>query len=139
MTHRKAEASEVRRWDGDIAAANDLDRFRDWVVWGTGGAPPPDIRDGLTDDPVAEGFAREADDEWDDLPEEERWVAVVRAEEDDVDALVEEAQDVRGYAPYLAAASPQSAPPAPDEEDDMQAPLRDDVAPRRKVEQPRPT
>ena len=102
MTQRgKAEAADVQAWDETVAAKNELDEVRTWVVWGTGGAPPPDMRDGVTDDEVAVGFARAADPEWNDLPGEELWVATITADEDDVDALVSDTQAARGYTPYL--------------------------------------
>ncbi|HEV3400520.1 MAG TPA: hypothetical protein VG078_01765, partial [Acidimicrobiales bacterium] len=36
---RRAEAPGVRQWDHDVAAANELDEVRTWVVWGLGADP----------------------------------------------------------------------------------------------------
>jgi hypothetical protein len=98
---RKAECPGVDPWLETVAAANDLDEKRTWVVWGTGGAPPPDMRDSLTEKRVAEEFAQSADPEWTDSPPEERWMVLLAADEDDVDALVAETHSARGYTPYL--------------------------------------
>ncbi|MDQ4149804.1 MAG: hypothetical protein M3164_07450 [Actinomycetota bacterium] len=98
---RKAEAEDVQQWDETVAAANELDELRTWVVWGSGAAPPPDMRESVTDDEVAAGFAKAADPEWEEVPPEERWVAMITADEDDVDALVAETNSARGFTPYL--------------------------------------
>jgi hypothetical protein len=98
---RKAEASDVDPWLETVAARNELDEKRTWVIWGTGGAPPPDMRDYLTEDQVAEEFAQGADPEWAKFPAEERWTVLITADEDDADALVFETLSARGYTPYL--------------------------------------
>lgn len=129
---RRAEADDVRRWDGVVAARNELDDQRRFVVWGTG-APPPDLRGTDEAADLADAFVRPHDPEWCELPEGERWAVVVTADETDIDELTADASSVRGHAPYLA-------PGRTDEAGDtgMDSPLRDDVAPRRKVDQPRP-
>jgi hypothetical protein len=33
---RRAEADDVRDWEGVVAEANELDEVRSWVVWGLG-------------------------------------------------------------------------------------------------------
>jgi hypothetical protein len=101
MTKRKAEASDVDPWMETVAARNELDEKRTWVIWGTGGAPPPDMREALTDNRVVEEFARAADPEWTEFPREERWTVLIPGDEDDIDALVADTGSARGYTPYL--------------------------------------
>jgi hypothetical protein len=98
---RKAETRAARSWTQTVASGNRLDEVRTWVVWGSGCAPPPDMRDGMTDDQVALDFARAADPEWTQTPDEERWTVLMTSDEDEVDSLVAETESARGYAPYL--------------------------------------
>lgn len=102
---RKAEARRVRSWQGDVAAANELDEVRDWVVWGFG-APPEraaepveELSGTVPGTELAETIAKQRDPEW--AEEDDRWVVTIRADEDDVDAWVQDDETIRGYAPYL--------------------------------------
>lgn len=112
---RKAETPGVRSWTQTVATGNRLDEVRTWVVWGEGGAPPPDMREEQTDDEVALNFARAADPEWTQLPDRERWAVLMTADEDDVDALVSQTQSARSYTPYLI--PNRVTPPERDEEE----------------------
>ena len=129
---RKAEASEVRSWHGTVAAANELDSDRRWVVWGVG-PEAPSMLGGEAANDIAEGIARAADEEWQNFDPAERWVVLVSAEETDLDELLEDSGSTRGYAPYLVPGKTEEMP-----DGYMKGRLRGDVALRRKVDQPRP-
>jgi hypothetical protein len=111
---RRAEAPGVRQWDHDVAAANELDEVRTWVVWGLGADPVVPDRAAAPDvDPedtpetarpandIAWSMAAERDPEWAGEPEYDRWAILFDADEDDVDEWAQDDERVRGYAPYL--------------------------------------
>jgi hypothetical protein len=132
---RRAEASGVRRWDGDVAAANDLDEVRTWVVWGLGADPatperaaaPAEADDepiGRPGNDIAVTIAAGNDEEWAAAPEFDRWVVLIDADEDDIDDWAGDDERVRGYAPYpLQVADPDTEP--------MAGTLRPDMVERR--------
>jgi hypothetical protein len=129
---RRAEANDVRSWDRGVAEANDLAEVRAWVVWGVGAPPeraaqPEDAeaRAGEPGNDIAHQMAAERDPEW--AESQDAWVSVVRADEDDVDAWVQDEAGVRGYAPYLHA--PEDAAARPEIQKGV---LRGDVIRRRK-------
>lgn len=125
---------KLRSWVGDNAIRNDLDVARDWVVWGVGAAPPEEMPDAGGANDVAQMVARGNDPEWFETDEAYRWVITIRAYESDIDAVARDHPDsVWGYAPYLAEGKPEEMPATY-----MRGTLRNDVAPRRKVDQPRP-
>lgn len=130
---RRAEADGVRPWDGDVAAANELDEVRTWVVWGLGADPADPERAAAPDDQpslgrpgndIARSMAEANDPEWADWPDFDRWVVLLDADEADVDAWAEEDARVRGYEPYLLQAPDPSTEP-------MEGRLRGDVVKRR--------
>jgi hypothetical protein len=130
MSPRRAEARDTREWQKDVAAANELEEVRTWVVWGVS-APPKRAaeereRPGRPGDEVARGIARTNDAEWPD-GSDEAWVILLEADEDEVDAWVLEDESVRGYAPYLM--EPENAAARPER---MRGVLRGDVVRRRK-------
>jgi hypothetical protein len=132
MTKRRAEALDVRPWDGVVAEANELGEVRTWVLWGTG-APPEraaepeqDERPGEPGTDIAREIADATDPGW--SSSEPTWIRVVEADEDEVDALVLEDEHVRGYAPYLV--NPEDAAARPRI---MRGVLRGDVVKRRKA------
>ena len=137
---RKAEAREVRTWQGDVAAANELDEVRHWVVWGFGppserSAEEPDDGDRPPSEPgndVADAIARGRDPEW-AAEEGDRWVVILRADEDDVDEWVDADETVRGYAPYLLERDATRA-----DTDAMRGVLRPDRVRRRRFDTGRP-
>ena len=129
---RKAEASEVRSWHGTVAAANELDSDRKWVVWGVG-PEAPSIIGGEPANDIAEGIAQAADPEWSTFGRDERWVVTVTGEEADIEERLQESGSTRGHAPYLAPGKSEEM-----QDGYMRGTLRGDVAPRRKVDQPRP-
>jgi hypothetical protein len=130
---RRAEAQDVRRWDGDVAAADDLDEVRTWVVWGVGADPATPERAAAPDDDeprgrpgndIARTIAAGNDPEWASAPEWDLWVVLLEADEDDVDAWRNDDERVRGYAPYpLEGADPDTEP--------MEGTLRNDNVVRR--------
>lgn len=122
-------SEEGRRWVGAEARDATLEAERGWVVWGGGEAPPAALADARPGDDIAGGIAR--GEGWDG----NGWVVVLEADEADVDELVDGEPGAAGYAPYLMPGLGQEGPG----EEPMHAPLRDDVAPRRKVAQPRPS
>ena len=111
---RKAEARDVREWQahGEVAAANELDKVRTWVVWGVGADPSNPARAAAPLEPprgrpgndIARTIAEEHDEEWTKSPHWDRWFILYEADEDDVDAWSLEDERVRGYAPYLVPA-----------------------------------
>ncbi len=122
---RRAEARGVRQWDHDVAAANELDEVRTWVVWGLGADPAtpgraaaPDV-DPDEDEPetgrpandIAASMAAERDPEWAGRPDYDRWAVLLEADEDDVDEWAQDDERVRGYAPYLLQATDPSTEP----------------------------
>jgi hypothetical protein len=117
VTKRRAEAAEARQWDGDVAAANELDEVRTWVVWGDGvppeqaAVPETEERPGRPAGDVARMMAEGADPDWAALPKDERWEVLLEADEDDVDAWAEEDDSVRGFTPYLVAPEDAAATP----------------------------
>jgi len=105
---RPAETDKVRRWNGVVANANDLEKFRVWVVWGL--AAPPEHA--ATDDPdlyppgapptrLATEIAEENDAEFAAADDDHRWVMLVEGDESDVDEWVRDHEDASGYASYL--------------------------------------
>ena len=130
---RRAEARGVRQWDGDVAAANELDEVRTWVVWGLGADPSVPERAAAPEDEEPQGrpgtdiagtIAADNDAEWAAADEMDRWVVLVDADEGDVDAWAQDDERVRGYAPYLLqAADPDTEP--------MEGTLRNDKVVRR--------
>jgi hypothetical protein len=133
MSNRRAEARDVRPWEGAVAEANELDEVRTWVIWGDGpdversAEPERDERPGEPGNDIARDIARTNDPEW-GHGGEPTWVRLVEADEDEVDALVLEDEQVRGYAPYLV--NPEDAAAAPHT---MRGVLRGDVVKRRKA------
>ncbi|MDQ4096925.1 MAG: hypothetical protein M3144_03515, partial [Actinomycetota bacterium] len=111
---RRAEASDVRQWDGDVAARNDLDEVRTWVVWGVGADPSTPDRAAAPEDEeprgrpgndIARTIAAENDPEWANTAEWDVWVILLDADEGDVDGWTQDDERVRGYAPYLLQAA----------------------------------
>ncbi|HEV3354636.1 MAG TPA: hypothetical protein VG076_17030 [Acidimicrobiales bacterium] len=106
---RPAESDKVRRWNGVVANANDLEKFRVWVVWGL--AAPPDH--GAEEDAdlyppggaatdLAIEIAAENDPEFAAADDDHRWVMLVEGDESDVDEWVQEhGGEAAGYASYL--------------------------------------
>lgn len=134
---RRAEATGVRQWDHDVAAANDLDEVRTWVVWGLGADPAvpdraadPDVGAEETPDggrpanDLAWSMAAERDPDWAREPDYDRWALLLDADEDVVDEWSQDDDRVRGYAPYLLQATDPSTEP-------MQGVLRPDRVERR--------
>jgi hypothetical protein len=130
---RRAEARDVRQWDGDVAADNQLDEVRTWVVWGVGADPATPERAAAPDgeeprgrpgNDLARTIAEGNDPEWAGAAEWDRWVILLDADEDDVDSWSEDDERVRGYAPYLL----QAADP---ETELMEGTLRNDNVVRR--------
>ena len=138
---RKAEARDARTWEGDVAAANHLDEVRHWVVWGIGGLAERGAEDPMEGEmppaepgnDVAEAIARGRDPEWDREEEWDRWVVIVQADEDDVDAWGQNDETVRGYAPYLVDRDATRA-----DTDRMRGVLRSDRVRRRRFDTGRP-
>jgi hypothetical protein len=104
---RPAETDKVRRWNGVVANANELDEFQVWVVWGLA-APPEIAADPERYPPGAEGndlaitIASDADPEFAQADEFHRWIMLVEGDEDDVDAWVVDNRDIAsGFRPYL--------------------------------------
>lgn len=116
--------NEERRWVGDQPVRDPP--ARRWVVWGTGARfPRAPFAYGVGND-VAEGIVRTSDPDW--LP---GWLAIVEADEQTID---EWSIDSGGrYAPYLINGKTEEVAGP------MSGTLRSDVAPRRKVDQPRPS
>jgi hypothetical protein len=130
---RKAEASDVRAWDGVVAEANQLDEVRHWVVWGTGPSaeraaePERTERPGEPGNDIAWTIARRRDPDWANGDDTSMWVVVLEAEEDVVDEWTLEDESVRGYAPYLMAREDAGSEPGT-----IRGTLRNDVVKRRK-------
>jgi hypothetical protein len=133
MPKRRAEANDVRAWNGEVAEANELGEDRAWVVWGVG--PPPERaaereaaeeRPGEPGSDIARRIAESNDPEW--AHQEDGWVTVVEADEDAVDEWVADEASARGYAPYLPA--PEDAAAEPQIQRGI---LRNDVIRRRKA------
>ncbi|HEX2053549.1 MAG TPA: hypothetical protein VHJ78_07500 [Actinomycetota bacterium] len=131
---RKAEASDVRAWHGTVAASNELDSRREWVVWGVG-PEAPSVLGGTPGNDIAEGIARAADEEWAAMGAQEKWIVTLTAGETDLEEILADSGSTRGHAPYLAPGKSEEMP----EDGLMEGTLRNDVAPRRKVDQPRPS
>jgi hypothetical protein len=129
---RKAEARNVRSWQGTVAAANELENYRQWVAWGVG-QDAPSILEGEPANDVATGIASAADPEWAGMDPAERWAVTMTGEEADVEELLADCGSAMGHAPYLAPGKTEEVP-----DSYMSGTLRGDVAPRRKVDQPRP-
>jgi hypothetical protein len=130
---RRAEARDVRQWDGVVAAGNDMDEVRTWVVWGVGADPATPGRAAAPDDEkprgrpgndIARTIAAERDPEWAGTPEWDLWVVLLDADEDDVDAWAGDDERVRGYAPYLIQAQETDTTP-------MKGTMRNDEVVRR--------
>jgi hypothetical protein len=130
---RRAEARDVRPWDGVVAADSDLDEVRTWVVWGVGADPAtPERAASLEDEEpvgrpgndIAATIAATNDPEWADAPDWDRWLILLEADEDDVDAWADDDDRVRGYAPYLIQPTESDTTP-------MRGTLRNDTVVRR--------
>lgn len=87
---------DERRWEGEVAADSDLDEHRHWVVWGRGAPPEGVFPDAEIGTDIARMMVEGVDPEWD-----EGWILIVEADEDDIDAAVQDEESVLGYAPYL--------------------------------------
>ena len=105
---RPAESDKVRRWNGVVANADELEKFRVWVVWGLA-APPEHAAD---DDPdlyppgapptdLAIEMAADSDPEFAAADDDHRWVMLVEGDESDVDEWVRTHDDASGYTSYL--------------------------------------
>ena len=105
---RKAEASEVRNWDGTVAAANELASQREWVVWGVG-PEAPSFLGGEPGNDIAEAIARKEDPAWTELGEHEKWAVTLTGDEAGVLELLVESGSDMGYAPYLAPGKSEDA------------------------------
>ena len=130
---RRAEAPDVRAWDGVVAERNELDEIRTWVVWGDGpsaerSAEPEraDERPGEPGNDIARRIAEANDPDW-AKSKGPVWVVLVEADEDHVDEWVLEDRSARGYAPYLL--EPENAAAEPHR---LRGVLRNDVVRRRK-------
>jgi hypothetical protein len=116
-------SNEPRRWVKDQPTSEPDSRR--WVVWGDGDRfPDAPFAYGVAND-VAEGIARASGGTW-------QWLAFVDAAESIIDEWA--AETGARYAPYLVDGKNEEAAAAP-----MSGTLRSDVAPRRKVDQPRPS
>jgi hypothetical protein len=131
---RKAEAEGVRRWQGDVASDNELDEVREWVLWGVGDPGALEIEEAEEGGDLAWMIAEEHDPKWAGDDSHERWVYVLRADEDDVDAVAQDSEAVRGYAPHLIELDRASASP-----DVMTGNLRGDRVRRRPFDSSQPT
>jgi hypothetical protein len=117
--------TEERRWIKDQPTHEPS--ARRWVVWGEGDRfPDAPFAYGAAND-IAEGIARARQSGW-----ERGWLAIVDADEATMDEWA--AETGARYAPYLIDGKNEEAAAAP-----MSGTLRGDVAPRRKVDQPRPS
>jgi len=105
---RQGHTEKLRRWNGVVADANDLETFRVWVVWGV--AAPPEH--GADDDPglyppgappsdIAVDIAAGNDPAFAAADDDHRWVMLVEGDENDVDEWVRNHGDASGYASYL--------------------------------------
>lgn len=97
---RRTETEHSRRDQGTTRDEEpDTDAF---VIWGRG-AEPPDIDDefepSIDPSDLAETIAEELDPDWWDQPSDERWVVIVRGDQDEIDELAREL-GVSGPAPY---------------------------------------
>ena len=106
---QRARPEDVRRWERDVAEAPELDQVRAWVVWGDGRADDrgaePERGEDLPGEPgndIARQIASGHDPDWDG-DAQRSWIRVVEADEQDVDAFVQETESARAYAPYLMA------------------------------------
>ena len=104
---RPTESYKVRRWNGVVANANELDKFRVWVVWGLAappehGAEDPDLYPpGGPPTDLACEIAADNDPEFAAANDDHRWVMLVEGDESDVDEWVRDHDDASGYASYL--------------------------------------
>src|SRR5437764_12089419 len=105
---RLTETDKVRRWNGVVANANDLESFRVWVVWGV--AAPPEH--GAEDDPdlyppggpptdIAIGIAAENDREFAAADDEHRWVMLVEGAARDADESARDHEYAACHDSYL--------------------------------------
>jgi hypothetical protein len=106
---RPAETDKVRRWNGVVANANDLEKFRVWVVWGLAAPPEHGAEEdsdlyppgGAATDLAIE-IAAENDPEFAAADDDHRWVMLVEGDESDVDEWVRDHDnEASGYASYL--------------------------------------
>jgi hypothetical protein len=101
----------------DRAAAGVGDEMRAWVVWGVGALPERAAEPEGADLPgeqagdIARTMADRSDPEWARLPSDDKWAVIVEADEQDVDAWVQDDEAARGYAPYLVAREDAAATP----------------------------
>ena len=103
---RPAETDKVRRWNGVVANANDLEEFRVWVVWGLAAPPehaaePERYPPGGEPTDLAFEMAADNDPEFAAADDDHRWVMLVEGDENDVDEWVSAHVEASGYASYL--------------------------------------
>ncbi len=98
----------MRRWNGVVANADDLETFRVWVVWGLGAPPDHGAEEdadryppGAPATDVAVGIAAANDPKFAKADDDHRWVMLVEGDENDVDEWVRDHEDASGYASYL--------------------------------------
>jgi hypothetical protein len=105
--HRPAESRKARSWSHDVANENELSKIRPWAYWGEAAPPEQQAEDDLDQLPGDSGndlaweIAIDSDPDWAARRDDDSFVMVVEAEEDDVISLVEDDGRVQGYAPYL--------------------------------------
>jgi hypothetical protein len=115
---RPAESDKVRRWNGVVAHANELDEFQVWVVWGL--APPPEhaadpdlYPPGARATDIAVQMACDADPEFAAADDDHRWVMLVEGDEDDIDEWVNDNRPLAsGFTAYLLEAARAAGDPA---------------------------
>jgi hypothetical protein len=105
--NRPAESRKARSWNRDVPNENELTEIRPWAYWGETAPPEREAEDDLDPLPGEPGndlaweIAAENDPDWAAGRDDDSFVMVVEADEDDVIALVEDDGRVQGYAPYL--------------------------------------
>jgi hypothetical protein len=103
---RRAESPKVRRWNGVVANANDVQEAGVWVVWGVAAPPehaavPEVYPDGEPAPDIAIAIAADNDPEFAAADDDHRWAMLVEGKEEDVDEWVLEHPVARGFAHYL--------------------------------------
>jgi hypothetical protein len=105
--NRPAESPRARAWNRDVANENELTEVRPWVIWGETAPPERAAEDDLDPLPGDAGndlaweIAMDQDEDWAAQRDDDSFVQVWEADEDDVELLVEQDPRVLGYAPYL--------------------------------------
>jgi hypothetical protein len=112
---RPAETDKVRRWNGVVANANELEEYRVWVVWGLAAPPehaaePERYPDGEPANDIALTIASENDPAFAAADDDHRWIMLVEGDEDDVDEWVSNHPIASSYASYLIPAKPAIRP-----------------------------